>query len=174
MRTRDFLAILGIAAATAAVTVTMLHAARVGAADEAQPIKPRIVRPTLTSQGCTFTLKADKAEFAPDEAPAMAIEAANPTQEPVETSVWVSITGASPASMLSRVMELPATLWSHELAVRLEPGEKKTVRIEADIKLPAKQIISLMLTDKKQTVTVDQIAAPAQMQQASPAQDKQP
>ena len=54
-------------------------------------IKPKIVQPKFTSQGCEFTLKTGKPEYQAGESPVVELTATNPTGKAVEAKVWVSI-----------------------------------------------------------------------------------
>ena len=69
MRSKDILAILGVAAATMAFTVTLLGPGRVAATNPPEGIKPTIARPEVTIDGCVFTLKTDKASYQVGEMP---------------------------------------------------------------------------------------------------------
>jgi hypothetical protein len=148
MKWQDVLAVLAVAGVTMAFTLTLLGPTGVGAGDAVPAIKPEIAQPQLTSQGCVFSLKMDKAAYEAGEQPALEITASNPTDKPVDATVWVNISASSPANRMSRMMVVPAPLWSHECRVNLQPGERKTITIASEAKLPAGQSISISLTDK--------------------------
>ena len=148
MKVKDILAVLGVAAATTAFTVVLLGPQRVGATGKVEGIKPTIAQPKLTTGKCVFSLKTDKPSYQADEMPVFQIQATNPTEKPVETAVWVSMSSSSPASMLSRVMVLPKPLWTEKCLVKLKPGETKTISLASKTKLPAGQHVSITMSDK--------------------------
>ena len=152
MKVKDILAVLGVAAATVVFTVVLLGPQRVGATGKAEGIKPTIAQPKLTAQKCVFTLKTDKPSYEAGEMPVLQVKAANPTGEPVEAAVWISMSSSSPASMISRVMVLPKPLWTEKCLVKLKPGETKTVTLATEAKLPPGQSVSITMSDKDLTV----------------------
>ena len=167
MRVKDILAVLGVAAATVAFTVVLLGPRRVGATGKAEGIKPTIAQPELTTQKCVFTLKTDKPSYEAGEMPVLEVKASNPTDEPAEAAVWISMSSSGPALMISRVMVLPKPLWTEKCLVKLNPGETKTVTLATKTKLPAGQSVSITMSDKDLTVlaralNVQQIQLPSQ------------
>ena len=60
MKLRNVLTMLGTAAVTAVLTLALL-APRGGSAQAGPAVQPVIAQPQLTSHGCTFSLKTDKA-----------------------------------------------------------------------------------------------------------------
>ncbi|MHC4177659.1 MAG: hypothetical protein ACYSWU_09135 [Planctomycetota bacterium] len=152
MRVKHILAILGVAAATTAFTVGLLRPERVGATGKAEGIKPTIVQPKLKVDGCVFALRTDKASYNVDDMPVLQIEANNPTDAPVEKTVWISMSASSPPSPLARVMILPKPLWVEKCLVSLKPGETKTVTLATKAKLPAGQSVSITMSEKDLTV----------------------
>lgn len=167
MKVKDILEILGVAAATTAFTVVLLGPGQLGAADKPQGIKPRIAQPTLTTQGCVFALKTDKAAYKPGEMPVLHVEATNPTDQPVETAVWVSMSAASPPSLVARTLTPPKPFWTGKCVVKLEPGKTKTVTLPTDVKLPDGARISITISDKDLTVLAQAFSTP---NTASPVQ----
>ena len=71
MKIRDLMAVLGVAAVTAAVTLPVMRPARLGADDAATEIIPEVTQPQLELDGCLFVLTSDKTQYAPgrDAAP---------------------------------------------------------------------------------------------------------
>ena len=82
---------------------------------------------------------------------------------------------------MSRMPSMPMPLvsassmktWSQECVVSLQPGETKTMTIPCDVKLPAGQDISIIMTHRKQTImaaslTVQTIVVPSRPQVAAP------
>jgi hypothetical protein len=151
MKLRNLLTVLGAAAATVAVTLT-LSALVDGERADAAAVKPTIARPALTSQGCTFTLKADRETYEEGESPAAEVAATNPTKAPVKASVWVTVQVTGPASRLSRLPVRPRVLSSQEIVFDLEPGQTLSKKLTCEAKLPPGQSVSILLGDRKETI----------------------
>jgi hypothetical protein len=163
MQIRNVLAILGVAAATMAFTLVLSVPDYVGAVEEPEGIKPTIAQPKLAVAGCEFTLTTDKPAYQPDEMPTMKLTALNPTDEPIEATVWVQLRSLNiePSRMLaSRVMPVPDTLWEGDWTVKLSPGETKSVELPTNTKLPAGGRVSITLSDKEQTVVISRLNTP--------------
>ena len=158
MYRKEILAVLGIAAATMAFTLILTVPAYVGAEDEPPAVEPTIAQPTFTVDGCQFTLTTDKTAYSADEMPTLKITATNPTDEPVDVSVYATMTATTPASLVSRVMILPTALWQEGWSIRLEPGSTKTVELATETKLPAGSLVSISLGDKNQAVLLNQLS----------------
>lgn len=154
MKVRDIMVILGIAAATVAFTVTLVRPGHVGADGKTTQITATILQPRLKIAGCTFTLKSDKTLYAAGDTPLLLIEATNPTDDVVETSVWVNVSAASPASRFSRALRLPQYLWSRECPLVLKAGDTKTITLDTRTALPAGKSISITMNDKDQTAVI--------------------
>jgi len=162
MRLQDCLAVLGTAGVTMAATVLLLTPRGVNAV---ATIKPVIPQPEFTAQGCVFTLKTDKSVYEAGDKPAFEITAHNPSGETVEARVVVGISASAPVSPMSRMLPVPRSLWSHESAVRLSPGETKTVTVVSEAKLPEGQSIRITLSDKKETVLANSLSVPNTVRQ---------
>ncbi len=154
MTVKNVLEVLSVAAATMAFTLATLGPRWAGADGQSKGLKPTIVQPQLTSAGCRFSLSTDKATYAAGEPLVIRIEANNPTDKPVETTVWATVSTASPMVTLSRVAPMPAIPWSGDCAVSLAPGETKTVELETGINAPVAGSITITLSDKAQMVIV--------------------
>jgi len=165
MRVRDVLGVAAVAAVTMAFVLAMLGPGQVGAEDPPEGIKPMIAQPKLTVDGCEFTLSTDKPAYKEGETPVLTIEATNPTDKPVETTVWVNVSGFSPASFVSRRMPVPQPLWIRDCRVKLAPGETKTVTMPTEIKLTALQNVSFTLANAEQKVLVDLLSVQQSVQQ---------
>ena len=158
---RNVLTVLGSAAATAALTLT-LAVPRVESVAEAGPaIKPVIARPQLTSQRCTFVLKTDKETYEAGESPVVEVTASNLTERRVQATVWVSLSATAPLSRLSRTLAMPRPLWTQDLAFDLGPGETKSMRATCKTPLPAGQDVRIVLSDKKDAVLATSVGVPA-------------
>ena len=152
MRIKDILAVLGVAAATVAFVVMLFGPASVGAVDEVEPLKAAVFPPTLTIEGCQLALKTDKSAYQPGDTPSVIIEAANPTDQPVEVTVALSIMSSSPVSPVSRSLSIPQPMWQGECKVVLGPGETKTFTQATDVKLEAGQNVTISAGDKRQAL----------------------
>lgn len=159
MKLRNVLTVMGTAALTAAVTLALLapRGADVRAGSAVQPI---IAQPQLTSQGCTFTVKTDKASYEGGEAPRIEVTGSNPTTKQVTASVWVTVTGRSPTKAASRMLSLPLPIWSHEYAFTLPPDGTKSIT-ETCAALPAGQEVTITLSDANNAVLTGNLPVPA-------------
>jgi len=176
MKINGALSVLFVAAATAAITLAVLLPGRVTAVDATESMQPTIARPTLTSLGCTFSVAAIEEAIKAGDKPTLKLTATNPTDKPVEATVSVNMTSMAPMSRMSRMMPMWRSLWNRECTIGLKAGETKTLTLSPDVKLPAGQVVSVQLTDKKQTIRVTLLEAPApkllatsQLAQASPS-----
>ena len=160
MRVRDILGVAAVAAVTVAFVLVTLGPERVGAGDQPLEIKPMIAQPKLSVDGCEFTLSTDKPAYKVGESPVLQVEATNPTDKPVETTVWVNVSSFSPGSPFSRAMPRPQSLWTRDCSVMLAAGETKTVTVPTEIKLAALQNVSLTLSDTQQTILAGVFSVP--------------
>ena len=165
MRVRDVLGVAAVAAVTMAFVLAMLGPGQVGAEDPPAGIKPMIAQPKLTVDGCEFTLSTDKPAYQEGQSPVLTVEATNPTDKPVETTVWVNMSGFSPASLGSRRMPAPQPLWNRDCRVKLAPGETKTVTMPTEIKLAALQNVSFTLLNAEQKVLAGLLSVQQGVQQ---------
>ena len=166
MKWQDLLAVAAVAAVTMAFTLVAFGPTGVGAGDDVPALRAEIVQPKLASQGCEFTLKTDKPAYQPGETPTLELAATNPTDKPVETSVWLNITASSPRDMLSRMPIIPKPIWIHECKLTLQPGETKTVSVTADVKLPAGQSIAIGMSDRDTSVIARTLSLQRQVSRA--------
>ena len=159
MRLKDLLAVLGVAAATMAFTLALLGPGQVEATDPAPPIAPIIAQPELTIDGCVFALKADKESYQPGDKPALTVTATNPTGEPVETSVALSVSSQSMASMLSRRLmpSSPSDAWAKQCDVTLKPGETKTIEVTVEKPIEPGHIVTISMRDKDEQTAVSKL-----------------
>ena len=159
MKVKSVLAVLGIAGATMALTLGILVPGRVDAVDQADGVAPVIAQTELTVEGCVFVAKLDKATYQAGDRPTLRVEATNQSGQPVETGVWLGVSGSAPLNQLSRMPPRPGSLWGGRCTVSLKPGETKTVTIPTDAELAAGQIISIVLSDQDLTVTAAERSA---------------
>jgi hypothetical protein len=152
MTVKNVLAVLSVAAATMAFTLATLGPRWAGAEGQSEGIKPTIVQPTLTSAGCQFSLSTDKDTYEAGEPLVLKIEAKNPTDKPVETTVWATVSTFSDVLQISRVAPMAKVPWSGDCTVSLAPGETKTVELQTGINAPVAGSMTITLSDKLQTV----------------------
>ena len=160
MKVRDILGVAAVAAVTMAFVLAMLGPVQVGAEDPPKGIKPMIAQPKLTVDGCEFTLATDKPAYKQGESPVLTVEATNPTDKPVETTVRVNMSGFSPASFASRSLPAPQSLWFHDCQVELAAGETKTVTLPTKVELSALMNLSITLAHAEQEVLTDLLSIP--------------
>jgi hypothetical protein len=154
MMVKNVLAVLSVAAVTMAFTLATLGPRWAGAEGQSLEIKPTIVRPEMTSAGCRFSLSTDKETYAAGEPLVLLVEAHNPTDKPVETIVWATVSTPSPMLMISRVAPRPTVPWSGQCKVNLAPGETRTVELKTGINATPLGSMTITLSDKLQTVIV--------------------
>jgi hypothetical protein len=138
MKLKDTLAVLAVAAATMAFTVALLGPKPVAATDQPQEIKPTIVQPELTLE----------------------IEATNPTDSLVETTVLLSMSTSSPPSPFSRRLTTQQPLWTKDCLVRLQPGQTKTVSLPTEIELPAGENIWVTMGGRELQILARSFSVP--------------
>jgi hypothetical protein len=153
MNVRDMMAVLGVAAATTALAVALTAPDQVDAVDEQEEvasITPLISQPTLKLGGLEIRLTMDKPNYRPGDKPVITIEASNPTDQRVETSVWMGMTSSSLSSRFSRAPMLPNYLWSKDIPLALEPGETRRSQFATDTELSAGTTVSVTMSDRDQ------------------------
>ncbi|HKI37263.1 MAG TPA: hypothetical protein VKA46_35745 [Gemmataceae bacterium] len=161
MKLHNVMTVLGTAAVTVAVTLTFAALRPVGVAEAGGVVKPVIARPQLTSQGCTFVLKTDKASYEEGESPKIEVTATNPTDKPVNATVWVTVSATAPTARMSRMLPRPSTLSSQEFAFSLKADETKSMTLTCSAKLPPGQDVRIILSDKKNAVMATNVAVPS-------------
>jgi hypothetical protein len=158
MKLRNVLLMLATATATAALTLVLL-APHGGDAQAGPAVQPVIPQPQLTSHGCTFAVKTDKASYEAGETPTIEVAAVNPTEKSVTMSVWVNVTARSPASVRSRMLSMPLPVWSHEYAFTLPPDGKQSLSAKCTA-LPVGQTVTVVLTDQQNAIMAGLLGAP--------------
>jgi hypothetical protein len=161
MKPQNLMTVLAAAAVTVAVTLGLAALWDGGSVHAGPSIKPVITQPQFTSHGCTFILKTDQPTYEAGQSPVIEVTATNPTDKPVDASVWVTVTSTAPMSRRSRMLTLPATLWSHQYDFSLKPGESKPLGATCAAKLPAGQEIRIILGDKNAGIMATNTAVPA-------------
>jgi len=144
---KDLLTMTTVALTTATLTVTAFWAAPLEAGGEADSLTPKIARPKLVAKGVEVTLAPLSGIAQPGDEPVFELAAVNTSTQPAETKVRLLMTSMSPADALSRVIRVPGKLWEGEQSIVLAPKEQKTFRVATGTKLPAKNMISVTLSE---------------------------
>ena len=152
MKTNDVVAVLGIAGATAVMVLVLVGPGLATAVDEGAKAAPEIARPKLLVDGCTITLKTDKASYKAGETPTIEIEAVNSSQEAVELPIELFLSAQSAMSAVSRMGPVSRQYWTRKCILVLKPGERKTMAVAADAGTPANSSISLTVRGGKSTI----------------------
>ncbi len=151
MSTKDLLTITTAALGTAALTVTAFWAGPRDAGNDADAPPAKITKARFVSKGVEMTLAPGGGRvFKAGDMPEFELTALNTTDQAAGASVCVTMTSASPADALSRVIRLPMVLWQQEQVVKLEPRETKVLTLCASTNLPANSLISVALREQGQ------------------------
>jgi hypothetical protein len=152
MRLQNLMTVLAAAAVTVAVVLGLAALCDGGSAWAGPTVTPVIAQPQFSAQGCTFVLKTDKPSYEAGESPVIEVTATNPTSQSVDASVWVTVTSTAPMSRRTRMLTLPAALWSHKYDFTLAPGESKPLSATCQAKLPAGQVVNIILGDRQASI----------------------
>src|SRR5690242_4065323 len=115
MKSNDLLTIATVALGTAALTVTTLWTGPLEAGGETRLPGPELAKPRLVSHGVEMSLTTEGGRvFKAGEEPCFQLTAVNTNAAPVTTCVRLSVSCSSPMSAMSRVMAIPAVLWTEE------------------------------------------------------------
>ena len=146
MKTKDILTITTVALGTATLTVAAFWAGPIEAGGDADAPTAKIAKSRFLSHGVEMTLApAGGRVFKAGDQPEFELTALNPTNQPASVSICVSMTAASPADALSRVIRLPMVMWQQEQVVTLKPNETKVIALCASTNLPPNSVISVSL-----------------------------
>jgi hypothetical protein len=146
IKAREAATVLVTAAVTLAIAVVLLWPMGLGAAD--QPAALRVLRPTMTIGTCQFTMEAAQPSTEPKAKPSVTLKVVNTGDTAAAAKVWVVVSATRPASEMSRRMEMPRTVWTHECTVSLAPGTAQTLTVPIEAPLPEGQSITIAMTDK--------------------------
>lgn len=136
MGRRDLVVVLGVAAATAALILTVCRPALVSAEDEEAGKKRLISRPSLRVDGVTVTLESAKEEYRAGEKPTVKLIAINTAPEPRAVNLTLRMMATAPTSLESRMLPLPKEAWRHTCPISLKAGEAREIPISVDVALP--------------------------------------
>ena len=81
MRVQSVFEVAGVAAVTMVFTLMAFSPWNVGISDEAKGIRPRVLQPHFTSQGCQFGLKTEKPEYEAGQSPVDRIDGRQPDRK---------------------------------------------------------------------------------------------
>jgi hypothetical protein len=154
MKLQDIMAILGVAAVTMAFTLGFAAPDQVGAVDQEENgvtrITPIISQPTLNIAGLDITLTMDKPDYAPGDKPVITLEVTNPTDQRVESNVWIGMTSSSLSSRLSRAPTMPNYLWSKNMPLAFDTGETQQFQFATEKEIVAGYTVSITVSDTDQ------------------------
>jgi hypothetical protein len=163
MKRVSFLAVMGVAAATVAVILVLLSTRMGDANSEGPRVTPTISQPEMTVDGCRFTVALDQTAYASGEQPELHVTASNPTDRNVEAALTLQIQSSSPASPMSRVVQLPTPLWTDRWVVNLRPGESRVKRFDTEVGLPEGHSVTVTLNAGDQVLLAGRIRAAQQL-----------
>jgi len=147
MRKKDWLVVAGTALVTVAATVALCRGIPDAIAVEQGEVKAPI--PVLGVDGVklslALTLKAGQTSCKSGEKPKVTLRAVNEQSDPVTLDVTVAMTTMQPASPFSRMMPMPAQVWSKECEVELGSLASKTIDLPTSIAVQAGQTVAFMI-----------------------------
>jgi len=148
---KNIFTVLGVAAATMALALALLAPGSAGAIDQGA-LRPLIAQPTLTANGCTFTLEPGESA---DGKVSLKLTAANPTDKPLDASAWLRLSASQKTPPTSRMMLPPRQVWVDKCVASLGPGETKTFTFTPGVQpTGAGPMIATMSDGNRTTFTV--------------------
>lgn len=154
MKLKDLMTITTVAVGTATLTVLAFWTGPLEAGNEDVALAPNIAQPKLVLRGVELSLTAAEGRmFKGGDEPAFTLTAVNTTSEPAHVNVRITMRGASPADMLSRVPQLPSILWQQPESLALDANETRAVTVRPKTKLPANTMVSVILEESDQSQT---------------------
>ncbi len=158
MKIQTIVSILGVAAATMALTLGLAAPRQVDAIDQedkaATRITPLISQPVLEVGGLEVKMSLDQPNYAPGDRPVVCLDVTNPTDQRVDTSVWIGMTSSSLASRFSRAPTLPNYLWSKSIPLALAPGETKQLQMATETEIVAGNMVSVTMSNTAQRAAI--------------------
>jgi hypothetical protein len=150
--TKDFLAAIAVAAATAAATLAVLWPAPIEAVNPPPGAVQNRVQPTLKASGCELTVTASSAKYQPGEMAALELTAVNKTDQPVSLTVVLKMTSQAPNSERSRLVLPPRQVWQGECSFSLEPLQRRVLPVTTDVPLPPGSMVSVTVSVGKESM----------------------
>jgi len=165
--------VVGTALTAACLTLTgaklLLPATAAGGGAEAGPA----LQPPFQAAGASFSLKLDPATAKPGCKPTGRLTVTNRGDKPVAIEATLRMLAAKPASPHARMVAFPQEKWSHQMVVKLQPGETRTVALNVTQPVPAGHTASFLLQVGNESGKLAEIVAePVRLQQTlTPAAD---
>ncbi len=161
---KNTLSLLGIAAFTMATTLVAINSSVINAGSGDDPtleairveIKPVIAQPTLEDNGCKFSIKMDKENYAETDKPVLTVDATNTGKEAITRSVVVTIYSRDLNSR-SRMPAMALPLFTKTVEFSLAAGETKTVTVETETTLPAAHAVSLGMSTGNANAEIEKV-----------------
>ena len=144
---KDLLTMATVALTTTILTVTGFWAAPLEAGGEAESLPQEIAKPKLVAKGVEVTLAPLSGTKQPGDEPVFELAAVNTSTERVQLNVRLLMTSLSAADPLSRVIRMPAKLGEGEQSIVLGPKEQQAFKVATGTRLPAKNLISVTLSE---------------------------
>jgi hypothetical protein len=161
---RKDLRIIGIyTLATAALTLALV-APRVLDAQQSAAVEVKVAIPRLVVNEVSLFGQIHLPEHSETQVslirPSVRVIAASTAQTPVEIECVVSLNSTAPSNRMSRVMPMPATLWSEPVRITLAPGESRTVELEPQVNVAAGSNLQLLLSANGQSMVAVRMTVP--------------
>lgn len=161
MTRKDLLTMTTVAVTTAMLTMAAFWTAPLEAGGEADALTPEITKPKLSVRGVEVSLAAVAGTERPGDEPVLELGALNTSAETAEIRLRVLMTAMAPPDALSRVVRMPARLWESEQSITLRPNERRTLKLATGTKLPARNIISVTLSEAAPSASAMDSSEPA-------------
>jgi len=126
MKAPNAIIVAGVAAATLLGSLGLWRS--LGQAVAAEKVAPK---PSMTVDGVTLTLDADKKTYKPDEKPVLTLTAVNATGSPASLTATVRAMSMAVALTMSRRGPISRETWQAPCQIALGPNETKTFTITA-------------------------------------------
>jgi len=149
-KTREAASVIVTAAVTMVIASATLWPTGLDAVD--QPTALRVLRPKMTLGTLQFTMEAAQLSTEPGAKPSVTLKVVNTGSAGAEAKVWLVVSATQPASPMSRRLEVPRTVWTHECSVHPAAGAAQTLAVPIDASLPEGQSITISMTDKEPAV----------------------
>ncbi|MHC4251273.1 MAG: hypothetical protein ACYS9X_19310 [Planctomycetota bacterium] len=155
---RDAAVVAGVAAVTACAVFTVARPRMAVAEGEAKAAA--VERPALKVDGVTLTLALDKQNYGAGEKPKLTLTAVNANTRPAKVDAVLSMLTTEAGKLEWRRMPMPKEGWRHECALKLAPGETKTVEVATGKALAAGQSATFNITVGKKMLAAARLVLP--------------
>jgi len=148
MKMKDLVTITTTAITTAALTVVLFLVHSLEAGSDANPLAPTIAKPKLIANEVEMALTPSEGRsFKAGDQPAFELQAINTSDKPASVSIRLAMAASAPASLMSRVLNVPAVFWQQDRALTLGPKETRIFTFNTLTNLPANKIVSVALSE---------------------------